>query len=150
MSYTTSQIRNMALAGHPGTGKTTLFEALLHAGGAIQTAGTIERGTTVSDFDPMEKARGHSLNTVLASTDHASVHLNIFDTPGYPDFRGPTFSAFSAVETVCIVVNASNGIEYGTRRMMEVAKTRNLSRVLVINKIDADPGKLNKLVEQIR
>ncbi len=149
-TYTTAQIRNMALAGHPGTGKTTLFEALLHAGGAIQTAGTIERGTTVSDFDPMEKARGHSLNTVLASTDHASVHLNIFDTPGYPDFRGPTFSAFSAVETVCIVVNASNGIEYGTRRMMEVAKTRNLSRVLVINKMDADPGKLGKLVEQIR
>jgi len=150
MSYITAQIRNMALAGHPGTGKTTLFEALLHAGGAIQTAGSVERGTTVSDFDPMEKARGHSLNTVLASTDHAGIHLNIFDTPGYPDFRGPTLSAFSAVETVCIVVNASNGIEYGTRRMMEVAKTRNLSRVLVINKMDADPGKLGALVEQLR
>lgn len=150
MSYTTQQIRNMALAGHPGTGKTTLFEALLHAGGAIQTAGSIERGTTVSDFDPMEKVRGHSLNTTLASTDHAGIHLNIFDTPGYPDFRGPTLSAFSAVDTVCIVVNASNGIEYGTRRMMEVAKTRNLCRVLVINKMDADPGKLNNLVDQLR
>jgi elongation factor G len=150
MSYSTAQIRNMALAGHPGTGKTTLFEALLHAGGAIQTAGSIERGTTVSDFDPMEKARGHSLNTVLASTDHAGIHLNIFDTPGYPDFRGPTLSAFSAVDTVCIVVNASNGIEYGTRRMMEVAKTRNLCRVLVINKMDADPGKLGNLLEQLR
>jgi len=150
MSYITAQIRNMALAGHPGTGKTTLFEALLHAGGAIQTAGSIERGTTVSDFDPMEKARGHSLNTVLASTDHAGIHLNIFDTPGYPDFRGPTLSAFSAVDTVCVVVNASNGIEYGTRRMMEVAKSRNLCRVLVINKMDADPGKIHALVEQLR
>lgn len=150
MSYITAQIRNMALAGHPGTGKTTLFEALLHAGGAIQTAGSVERGTTVSDFDPMEKARGHSLNTVLASTDHAGIHLNIFDTPGYPDFRGPTLSAFSAVETVCIVVNASNGIEYGTRRMMEVAKSRNLCRILVINKMDADPGKLGALVDQLR
>ena len=150
MSYTTAQIRNIALAGHPGTGKTTLFEALLHAGGAIQTAGSIERGTTVSDFDPMEKARGHSLNTTLASTDHAGIHLNIFDTPGYPDFRGPTLSAFSAVDTVCIVVNASNGIEYGTRRMMEVVKVRNLCRVLVINKMDADPGKLGALVDQLR
>ncbi|MGH8049260.1 MAG: elongation factor G [Arenimonas sp.] len=149
-SYITAQIRNMALAGHPGTGKTTLFEALLHAGGAIQTAGSVERGTTVSDFDPMEKARGHSLNTVLASTDHAGIHLNIFDTPGYPDFRGPTLSAFSAVETVCVVVNASNGIEYGTRRMMEVAKSRNLCRILVINKMDADPGKLGVLVDQLR
>ena len=150
MSYITTQIRNMALAGHPSTGKTTLFEALLHAGGAIQTAGSIERGTTVSDFDPMEKARGHSLNTTLASIDHAGIHLNIFDTPGYPDFRGPTLSAFSAVETVCIVVNASNGIEYGTRRMMEVAKTRNLCRVIIINKMDADPGKLAALLDQLR
>jgi elongation factor G len=150
MSYSTAYIRNMALAGHPGTGKTTLFEALLHAGGAIQTAGNVERGTTVSDFDPMEKARGHSLNTTLASIDHAGIHLNMFDTPGYPDFRGPSLSAFSAVETVCIVINASNGIEYGTRRMMEVAKARNLCRIIIINKIDADPEKLAALLDQIR
>jgi elongation factor G len=87
---------------------------------------------------------------VLASTDHANIHLNIFDTPGYSDFRGPTLSAFSAVETVCVVVNASNGIEYGTRRMMEVAKARNLCRVIVINKIDADPAKLKNLLDHIR
>ena len=126
MSYSTEQIRNVALAGHSGAGKTTLFEALLHAGGALQTAGSVERGTTVSDFDPMEKNRVHSLNTAIASTDHAGVHLNLIDTPGYADFRGPTLSAFSAVETVCVVVNASLGIEYGTRRMMEVAKARGL------------------------
>ncbi|WP_146908642.1 elongation factor G [Arenimonas daejeonensis] len=150
MSYSTETIRNVALAGHSGAGKTTLFEALLHAGGAIQTAGSLERGTTVSDFDPMERSRGHSLNTAIASTDHAGIHVNLIDTPGYPDFRGPTLSAFSAVETVAIVINAGTGIEYGTRRMMEHAKARNLCRVIVINKIDSEPAKLAALVDEIR
>jgi elongation factor G len=150
MSYSTAQIRNVALAGHPGAGKTTLFEALLHAGGAIQAAGTVERGSTVSDHDPMEKARQHSLNTAIASTDHGGIHVNLIDTPGFPDFRGPTLSAFSAVETVCVVVNAANGIEYGTRRMMDAAKARNLCRVLVVNKMDAEPGKLAALIGDLR
>ncbi|WP_295361688.1 elongation factor G [Arenimonas sp.] len=150
MSYSTPQIRNVALAGHAGAGKTTLFEALLHAGGAIPAAGSLERGSTVSDFDPMEKARGHSLNTAIASTDHAGVHLNLIDTPGYADFRGPTLSAFSAVETVAVVVNAANGVEYGTRRIMEYARARNLCRVLVVNKMDIDPGHLPALLEELR
>ena len=150
MSYSTEQIRNVALAGHSSAGKTTLFEALLHAGGAIQTAGSVERGTTVSDFDPMEKTRVHSLNTAIASIDHAGIHVNLIDTPGFADFRGPTLSAFSAVETVAIVVNAGGGIENGTRRMMEVAKARNLCRVLVVNRIDAEPGKLSALLDQLR
>ena len=150
MAYSTAQIRNVALAGHSGSGKTTLFEALLQAGGAIQAAGSVERGTTVSDHDPMEKARGHSLNTAIASTDHAGIHVNLVDTPGFADFRGPTLSAFSAVETVCVVVNAAQGVEYGTRRMMEVAKARGLCRVLVVNRIDAEPGKLATLIAQLR
>ena len=150
MSYSTQQIRNVALAGHSSAGKTTLFEALLHAGGALQTAGSVERGTTVSDFDPMEKARVHSLNTAIASTDHAGIHVNLIDTPGYADFRGPTLSAFSAVETALIVVNATSGIEHGTRRMMEAAKARGLCRVIAINRIDADPGKLGALLDALR
>ena len=150
MSYSTPQIRNVALAGHSGAGKTTLFEALLHAGGAILATGSLERGTTVSDHDPMEKARGHSLNTAIASTDHAGIHVNLVDTPGYPDFRGPTLSAFSAVETVAVVVNAAAGIEYGTRRMMEYARQRNLCRVLVVNRMDAAADRLPGLLEEIR
>src|SRR5690349_9146311 len=140
MSYTTENIRNVAFAGHPGAGKTMLFEALLHAGGAIQTAGTIERGTTVSDFDPIEKERGHSVDAAIASidalTDNAPIHINLVDTPGYPDFRGPTLSALAAVETVAIVVDADAGVEYGTRRMMERAGERGLCRAVIVNKID--------------
>jgi elongation factor G len=150
MAYTTEQIRNVALVGHSSAGKTTLFEALLHAGGAITTAGSVERGTTVSDFDPMEKTRVHSLNTAIAHIDHAGIHVNLIDSPGYADFRGPTLSAFSAVETACIVVNANGGVEFGTRRMMEVAKARGLCRVLVVNKIDAEPGKLGALLDALR
>jgi elongation factor G len=155
MSYTTQQIRNVALAGHPGAGKTILFEALLQAGGAIQAAGTIERGSTVSDFDPIEKDRGHSIDAAIASIDHAAagqppVHVNLVDTPGYPDFRGPTLSALAAVETVAIVVDADTGIGYGTRRMMDYAKARNLCRVLVINKIDHPGAKLGALLDDLR
>jgi elongation factor G len=150
MAYGTQQIRNVALAGHSGAGKTTLFEALLQAGGTIQTAGSVERGTTVYDLDAMEKERGHSLNTAIASIDHGGIHVNLIDSPGFPDFRGPALSALSAVETACVVVNAAQGIEYGTRRMMEAAKARGLCRVLVVNRIDAEPGKLAALIGELR
>src|SRR5690606_27660087 len=155
MSYSTAQIRNVALAGHPGAGKTTLFEALLHAGGAIQAAGTIERGNTVSDFDPIEKERGHSIDAAIASTDHAAagnqlVHVNLLDTPGYPDFRGPALGALAAVETVAVVVDADTGVAHGTRRMLAHAKQRGLCRAIVVNKIDHDGHDLAQLVETLR
>ena len=155
MPYSTQDIRNVALAGHPGAGKTTLFEALLHAGGALQTAGTIERGNTVSDHDPIEKERGHSIDAAIASTDHPSaggplVHLNLIDTPGYPDFRGPMLSALAAVETVAVVVDADTGIGYGTRRAMDYAEGRRLCRVLVVNKIDHAGQDLAGLLDALR
>jgi elongation factor G len=145
MPYSTAQIRNVALAGHPGAGKTTLFEALLHAGGALQTAGTVERGNTVSDHNPIERQRGHSIDAAIASVDHAGVHLNLVDLPGYPDFRGPALSALSVVDTALVVVDAAAGVEYGTRRLMERARQRGLCRAIVVNRIDAegaDPGRV--------
>ncbi len=148
MSYTTDGIRNIALVGHAGAGKTTLFEALLHAGGVIQTPGSVERGTTVSDFDPMEKARGHSIGAAIASIDHGECHINLIDTPGLPEFRGPTLSALAAVETCAVVVNGHNGIEYGTQRLMDYARGRGLCRLLIVNKMDgANP---RALLEQLR
>ncbi len=150
MPHTTDDIRNVALVGHPGAGKTTLFEALLQAGGTIQTAGMIERGSTVSDFDPMEKERRHSIHTAIASIDHGGAHLNLIDTPGYPEFRGATLSALAAVETVAIVVDAAGGVAHGTRRMMEYAKGRGLCRALIIHKIDHEGVNLAALLDELR
>ncbi len=150
MSYSTQQIRNVALAGHPGAGKTTLFEALLHAGGALQAAGTVERGNTVSDFDPLERERGHSIDAGIASVERAGLHLNLIDTPGYPDFRGPALAALGAVETVAIVVDADTGIGHGTRRMMEYARQRGLCRAIVVNKIDHAGHDLAALLDMLR
>jgi len=155
MSYSTHSIRNVALAGHPAAGKTTLFEALLQAGGTLQTAGSVERGSTVSDFDPIEKQRGHSLDAAIASIDHATasgepVHVNLIDTPGYPDFRGPALAALAAVDTVMVVVAADGGAEYGARRMMDYAKARNLCRVIVVNKIDHADADTARLLEELQ
>jgi len=150
MSYTTDGIRNIALAGQAGAGKTTLFEALLHAGGAIQTAGSIERGTTVSDHDPMERERKHSMNASIASIDMGDIHFNLIDTPGFPEFRGATLSALAAVETCAIVVDAVAGVTHTTRRLMERAKSRGLCRILVVNKIDHDGIDLEGMLEMLR
>ena len=150
MSYRTDGIRNIALAGHAGAGKTTLFEALLHAGGAIQTAGSVERGSTVSDYDPMEKERRHSMAASIASIDTDGIHVNLIDTPGYPDFRGPTLSSLAAVETCAIVVDAVIGIAHTTRRLMARAKARNLCRILVVNKIDHEGVDLEGILESLR
>ncbi|MDH5835477.1 elongation factor G [Luteimonas kalidii] len=155
MPYSTAQIRNVALAGHPGAGKTTLFEALLHAGGAVQTAGTVERGNTVSDFDPIEKQRGHSIDAAIAGLDHVaasgeSIHVNLVDLPGYPDFRGPALAALAAVETAIVVVDAAGGVEHGTRRMMERARERGLCRAIVVNRIDTEGADPARVLAQLR
>ena len=85
--YKTENIRNMAFTGHVGSGKTTLVEALLHKAGSIGAMGSLERGSMVTDHDPLEKDHQHSLQSSLVSFDHGDAHINIIDTPGLPDFR---------------------------------------------------------------
>jgi len=149
-AHTTQDIRNIALVGHASVGKTTLTEALLKETGAIQATGTIERGDTVCDFDPQEKELQHSLDSALASLTAQGKHINLIDTPGYPDFLGRSLSVLPAVETAAIVVNAHTGLEMAAQRMMEAATERNLCRAIIVNKIDCANGDLPALMESIR
>ncbi len=149
-AYTTEDIRNIVLTGHGGSGKTTLAEALLHKAGAITSMGVVEKGTTVCDFDPQEKLHQHSLESAIASMDFHGGHINLIDTPGYPDFIGRALAVLAAVETCAVVINAENGIEMVTRRMMEVAHDRGLDRLIIINKIDSNEIDLPALLTQIR
>jgi len=149
-SYSTEDIRNIALVGHSGSGKTTLIESMLHRSGAVSSAGSIERGNTVSDFDAQEKAYKHSLNSTVVSMDYHGGHINLIDTPGYPDFMGRALAVLPAVETCAVVINAQTGIEMITRRMMDIAKDRGLDRLIIVNKIDAEQVDLEKLMIQIK
>lgn len=150
MSYGTADIRNLALVGHAASGKTTLTEALLAAAGRIGAAGDVARGNTISDFDPLEKDKGHSLDTALVSFDWAGRHINLLDTPGAPDYLGKAVATLPAVETAAIMVNARAGIESVTIRMMQRAAERGLCRLIVVNRIDAEDIDLPALLEQLQ
>ncbi|MEE4174453.1 MAG: elongation factor G [Xanthomonadales bacterium] len=148
--HDTNDIRNLALVGHTGSGKTTLVEALLAATGTIGEAGTIERGNTVTDHTSLEQRYQHSLDSAIASFEFEGVHVNLIDTPGFPDFRGPALASMAAAETSAIVINAAAGIELSTRRLMRRAKRRRLCRMIIINRIDASGADLESLVREIQ
>ena len=148
--YTTQAIRSVALVGHGSSGKTSLTEALLFATGAIPAKGSIERGTTVCDFDTQEKEAGHSLNSAVVNFAYEDTHIHLLDTPGAPDFSGSSIAALAGVDTAIIVINAQTGIELMTERMMQHATDRKLARMIVVNKIDADNVDLPALMNEIR
>ena len=149
-NYTTESIRSVALVGHGGAGKTTLTEALLLGAGAIKVKGSVEKGSTVCDYDPQEKSAGHSLQSALVNFAFEGVHIHLIDTPGYPDFSGQAMAALAGVDTALVVINAQTGIELATTRMMNAAAARGLARMIVINKIDADSLDLSRLVAAIQ
>jgi len=143
-------IRNLALVGPTAAGKTTLAEALLLHSGAIQAAGSVERGSTVSDHDPLEIKTQHSLQASLMHAEHGGCRIHLIDTPGLPDFIGQSLAALEAVETAAIVISAATGIEPMARRMMEYAGQRQLDRLIIVNKIDAEGADLSALLADIQ
>jgi elongation factor G len=143
-------IRTLALVGPAAAGKTALAESLLLRAGVIGAPGSLERGTTVSDYDPLERRMQHSLNASILHLDHAGTRVHLIDTPGSPDFVGQSLPALEAVETAVIVINAATGIEPMAQRMMDYAASRHLDRMIVVNKIDAADIDLAGLLQQIQ
>ena len=158
MANSIKRIRTIALVGQAGCGKTSLAEALLAKAGAIPAAGSVERGTTVGDYTPLEKQLQHSLKLSVASFEAKvgnevsaePTRIHLLDTPGYPDFLGHALPALAAVETAAIVINAQNGVEMMTGRFMTWAQKRGLDRVIIVNKIDAENVDCEDLLERIQ
>jgi elongation factor G len=142
--------RTLALVGPSAAGKTSLAEALLWKAGAVGAPGSVEKGSTVSDHDPLEKRALRSLNTTLLHFEHRGITTHLVDTPGAPDFLGQSLPALEAVETAAVVINAAAGIEPMARRMMEWAKQRERDRIVIVNKIDAQGVNLQALVADIQ
>lgn len=143
-------VRTLALVGPAASGKTTLAEALLHRSGAITSPGSVERGTSVSDHDPLEVKAQHSLQSSVMHLDYASCRIHLIDTPGSVDFIGQSLAALEAVDTAAVVLNASTGIEPMAQRMLEYAGERQLDCLIIINQIDAHDADLPSLLTEIQ
>ena len=150
MAHSTADTRNLALVGHAGSGKTLLAEALLAEAGAIPARGRLERGTTVCDFDPQERALRHSLDSAITWFETGGAHVHMIDTPGYPDFLGRSLTTLEGVETAAIVVSAVTGIEPMTHRMMKFAADRGLARLLIVIKNDAKDARPEAVLAELR
>ena len=150
MSHDPTAIRNVALVGHHGAGKTTLAEALLAATGAIARRGSVEKGTTVMDFEPEEAARQLSISTSLAPFTVNGVKVNLLDTPGYADFAGEMLSALAGVDLAVVVVSATDGVQAQTEDAWRAAERLGVPRVIVINKLDRERADFDRTLAEIR
>ncbi|MFN7018029.1 MAG: elongation factor G [Fimbriimonadales bacterium] len=148
--YALEQIRNVALAGHGGSGKTTLAEHLLYVAGHIDRVGTIEAGNTVSDFDPEEQRRKISLNAALLPIEWEGHKINLIDTPGFPDFIGELYSALQVVDAVVLVAPAQAELEVGFENAWELCEARKLPRLIFVNKMERDGADYRGLVNHLR
>ena len=149
-SYPPSRIRNVALVGHNGSGKTALAEALLFATGAINRQGRVDDGTTVCDFEPEEIKRHMSLSLALAPCMLGDVKLNIIDTPGYADFFGEVRAAAAVVDLAVVVVSAVEGIEAQTEAAWELASELGLPRLVFINKLDRERASFDRTLNALQ
>src|SRR3954451_14370860 len=132
------KIRNVAVTGHRGTGKTSLVEAMLFQAGAINRLGTVEAGTTTSDWDEDEQRRQMSLASSLSNLEWQGRKINLIDTPGDSGFQADTIASLNVVEGALVVVSAVMGVEVNTSRVWNRAEELELSRVVFVNMLDRE------------
>jgi len=149
-SFPPARIRNVALVGHGGSGKTTLAEALLFSAGAISRQGRVEDGTTTTDFDPEETQRGISVSLALAAFEYQGHKLNVIDCPGYADFAGDVAGALAVADMAVFVVSAVEGVEVQTQMAWRMAAARNLPRMIFVNKLDRERASFDRTLEDLR
>src|SRR5579884_3988832 len=134
-AYQAEQIRNVALVGHGGSGKTTLAEAMLFDSGAINRLGKVDEGTTTSDYDPDEIKHSISINLSLLPLEWKDHKVNVIDIPGYPDFAGEVKAGLRVADSALVLVDAAAGVEVGTGIVWRAADEYKLPRMVVITKL---------------
>ena len=149
MVVETKKIRNIALRGHGGSGKTSLAESMLYITGATDRLGKISDGNTVSDYDAEEIKRGFSLSASLMNTAWKDCKINILDTPGYLDFVGETCQALRVADSAIIVVDGKAGIEIGTELAWNYADAAKLPRAFFINKFDDNDARFARVLDDL-
>jgi len=149
-SYPINAIRNVALVGHGGTGKSSLAEAMLYASGAISRMGRVDDGTSTSDFDPDEIARKMSINAAVLPCEWKNTKINFVDTPGYPDFVGDVVSSLRAVEAAMLVVDGTGTIEVGTETGWDLAQEAGITKLFFVNKLEKENSDFTRTLDALR
>ena len=147
-TYQTKDIRNIAIFGHGGSGKTSLLEALAFNAKAIDRMGRVEDKNTISDFDPEENKRGISISSAMAAIEAGGKKINIIDVPGYFDFIGEWYGALQVADCAIIVEDALSGVEVGTEKAWELIRKKNIPALVVLNKMDRENVNFQKALEQ--
>jgi elongation factor G len=148
--YDAGSIRNVAVVGHGGCGKTQLVSTLLFAAGAVNRIGRVDEGSTVTDFDDEEIARKHTLSSSLAHAEWQKTKINFIDTPGFANFLTDARSALRVVEAALVVVDAVAGVEVQTEKLWSEAASLSLPRIVVLNRLDRDRASLDRALESLR
>jgi elongation factor G len=149
-TYPTDKIRNVALVGHGGAGKTSLAEALLYDAGAVSRLGRVEDGTTTTDFDPEEANRGISVSLAMAPFEHDGHKVNLIDTPGYADFVSDVAAALRAADLAVFVVSAVEGVEVQTEIVWRMADELGLPRAVFVNKLDRERASFSRTLDELK
>jgi elongation factor G len=148
--YDAQSLRNVALVGHSGAGKTQLISTLLFAAGAVNRLGRVDDGTTVTDYDDEEIARKHTLSAALAYAEWNRTKINFIDTPGMANFLSDARAALRVADTALVVVDAVAGVEVSTEKIWGEAEELNVPRIVVLNRLDRDRASLDRSLESLR